>query len=87
MYREALEKGTEKWEKIAMWQSVLNEGDASAAQEINRLLNTDCSRCTYHSMWCYRRVLFKNNLCYRGSADSEMAYRVFLRHRYALHHN
>jgi hypothetical protein len=77
-YREALEKGVEKWEKLSIFQSALNAGDMIAALEIERLLGADCSVCGYHNMTCSRCILCKKGLCVKAGTDSGMAFYVFV---------
>jgi hypothetical protein len=73
-YREALEKGVEKWERLSILQSAANEGDEEAWEKIESLLEERCSLCRYHDL-CYDCVLFKKRLCVFSENE---AYCVFV---------
>jgi hypothetical protein len=62
-YREALEKGVEKREKLSVFQSALNAGDREAQEKIWRLLSADCTVCGYHRKRCGSCVLYGKSLC------------------------
>jgi hypothetical protein len=77
-YREALEKGVEKWEKLAILQSAANAGDTDTEKEFIRLLLTRCSLCDYHYRECGICVLYRKKLCIMGGTNSNTeAYWVF----------
>jgi hypothetical protein len=77
-YKEALEKGVEKWEKLSIFQSALNAGDTGTEKESIRLLLTRCSLCDYHYSQCGICVLYRKKLCVMGGTDSDTeAYWVF----------
>jgi hypothetical protein len=80
-YKEALEMGVEKWEKIAELQEALNnfEGDSSA-ERIFKLIYSECSLCNYHHQECGLCILHRKELCivYDGHKDN-----AYYRFRYS----
>jgi hypothetical protein len=77
-YKEALEKGVEKWEKLSIFQSALNAGDRETEKKIEGLLDTGCSLCSYHRNRCGSCVLFGKNICGGGALDFDtQTYWVF----------
>jgi hypothetical protein len=76
-YREALEKGVEKWEKLSIFQSALNAGDREAEKKIPWIC-AGCSLCVYHNSQCNHCILYEKELCVFGGMDSNTeAYYIF----------
>jgi hypothetical protein len=77
-YKEALEKGVDKWEKLSIFQSAANAGDTEAQEEIIRWQSESCSLCIFHHTECEFCILYEKELCIFAGTDSNTeAYWVF----------